>query len=95
MSISELAGLPADPSSLVDVEKLVGAYYELRPDPSVPGQRVAFGTCSRPPGSSAGPMLRRYRTSRAGLVEIGRAERTQDGRALDRSRPSPPQARIT
>ena len=44
MSISERAGLAADPSSLVDVEKLVSAYYELRPDPSVPGQRVAFGT---------------------------------------------------
>jgi phosphoglucomutase len=44
MSISERAGLPAEPSSLVDVQKLVRAYYELRPDPSVPSQRVAFGT---------------------------------------------------
>ena len=44
MSISERAGLPEEPSSLVDVQKLVRAYYELRPDPSVPGQRVAFGT---------------------------------------------------
>ena len=44
MSNSERAGLPAEPSSLVDVQKLVSAYYELRPDPSVPGQRVAFGT---------------------------------------------------
>jgi phosphoglucomutase len=44
MSISERAGLPAEPSSLVDVQKLESAYYELRPDPSVPAQRVAFGT---------------------------------------------------
>ncbi len=29
---------------LVDVDKLVQAYYEERPDPSVPQQRVAFGT---------------------------------------------------
>ena len=42
--ISEQAGRPAEPSSLVDVGKLVGAYYELRPDPSVAAQRVAFGT---------------------------------------------------
>jgi phosphoglucomutase len=28
----------------VDVAKLVGAYYDLRPDPAVPAQRVAFGT---------------------------------------------------
>ena len=41
---AERAGQPADPSMLVDVERLVGAYYDLRPDPAVPGQRVAFGT---------------------------------------------------
>jgi phosphoglucomutase len=44
MPTSERAGLPADPSSLVDLRKLVSAYYELRPDPSMPGERVAFGT---------------------------------------------------
>jgi phosphoglucomutase len=44
MTISERAGRPADPSILVDVDKLVRAYYELRPDPAEPSQRVAFGT---------------------------------------------------
>jgi phosphoglucomutase len=44
MTISERAGRPADPSILVDVGQLVGAYYDRRPDPSVPAQRVAFGT---------------------------------------------------
>jgi phosphoglucomutase len=29
---------------LIDVDKLVAAYYALRPDPTVPAQRVAFGT---------------------------------------------------
>jgi phosphoglucomutase len=29
---------------LIDVAKLLAAYSELRPDPSVPEQRVAFGT---------------------------------------------------
>jgi phosphoglucomutase len=44
VTISERAGLPADPSMLVDVDRLVRAYYDLRPDPAEPGQRVAFGT---------------------------------------------------
>jgi phosphoglucomutase len=44
MERSPRAGHPADPSQLVDVDQLVRAYYDLKPDPSVPGQRVAFGT---------------------------------------------------
>ncbi|WP_406314152.1 phosphoglucomutase (alpha-D-glucose-1,6-bisphosphate-dependent) [Streptosporangium sp. NBC_01639] len=38
------AGQPAQPSDLVDVARLVTAYYALRPDPGEVGQRVAFGT---------------------------------------------------
>ena len=44
MKISSTAGKPADPSILVNVPKLLTAYYELRPDPSNPRQRVVFGT---------------------------------------------------
>ncbi len=44
MQTSPLAGKPAQPSILVNVPRLVTAYYSNRPDPSVPGQRVAFGT---------------------------------------------------
>ncbi|MFF0311556.1 phosphoglucomutase (alpha-D-glucose-1,6-bisphosphate-dependent) [Streptosporangium sp. NPDC004379] len=40
----ERAGKPAQPSDLVDVARLVTAYYSLRPDPDEVGQRVAFGT---------------------------------------------------
>ncbi|WP_418116516.1 phosphoglucomutase (alpha-D-glucose-1,6-bisphosphate-dependent) [Variovorax sp. 350MFTsu5.1] len=39
-----LAGKPAPIELLVDVPRLVSAYYTGRPDPSVPSQRVAFGT---------------------------------------------------
>ncbi len=42
--ISPLAGKPAPASILVDVPKLLAAYVDLRPDPKVPAQRVAFGT---------------------------------------------------
>jgi phosphoglucomutase len=44
VTINPSAGKPADPSILVNVPKLVTAYYELRPDPSDPRQRVVFGT---------------------------------------------------
>ncbi|WP_418121164.1 phosphoglucomutase (alpha-D-glucose-1,6-bisphosphate-dependent) [Variovorax sp. 160MFSha2.1] len=39
-----LAGKPAPIELLVDVPRLVSAYYTGRPDPAVPSQRVAFGT---------------------------------------------------
>jgi len=42
--ISPLAGKPAPKSILVDVPRLLAAYADLKPDPSVPAQRVAFGT---------------------------------------------------
>ena len=44
MKINPAAGKPADPSILVNVPKLVTAYYELRPDPTDPQQQVVFGT---------------------------------------------------
>ncbi len=44
MKIDPRAGNPAEPSMLVDVPELIAAYYTQVPDPSVPEQRVAFGT---------------------------------------------------
>jgi phosphoglucomutase len=44
MTTSPLAGKPAPLSILVDVPKLVTAYYTGRPDPANPAERVAFGT---------------------------------------------------
>jgi phosphoglucomutase len=38
------AGRPAEPADLVDVARLVTAYYTGEPDPEVPEQQVAFGT---------------------------------------------------
>ena len=42
--ISPLAGHPADPAMLVNIPRLVAAYYSERPDPAVRSQRVSFGT---------------------------------------------------
>lgn len=44
MDISPLAGKPAPPALWVDIPKLVSAYYTQAPDPSIPEQRVSFGT---------------------------------------------------
>jgi phosphoglucomutase len=43
-TINPRAGQLANATDLVDVPKLITAYYEDRPDPRVPEQRVAFGT---------------------------------------------------
>ncbi len=42
--VSPRAGHPATAAELVDVAKLVTAYYELHPDPGDQAQRVSFGT---------------------------------------------------
>jgi phosphoglucomutase len=44
MNISPLAGKPAESSMLVNVARLVTAYYTERPDPAIARERVAFGT---------------------------------------------------
>jgi phosphoglucomutase len=44
MSVHPRAGQPADPGDLVDVPRLITAYYAEHPDPGVPAQQVAFGT---------------------------------------------------
>src|SRR5512138_2838923 len=44
VTVSPMAGKPADPSLLIDPDALVKAYFERIPDPTVPEQRVVFGT---------------------------------------------------
>jgi phosphoglucomutase len=38
------AGTPAQPQDLIDVDAVVGAYYDLSPDVDDPAQKVVFGT---------------------------------------------------
>ena len=44
MKVSPYAGKPTEPAMLVNVPKLVTAYYAEVPDPKIAAQRVAFGT---------------------------------------------------
>ena len=43
-NINPLAGKPAQAAQLVNVDKLIAAYSDVHPDPSIVAQRVAFGT---------------------------------------------------
>ena len=44
MPSSPLAGKPAPRELLINVPRLISAYYTHQPDPAVREQRVAFGT---------------------------------------------------
>ena len=44
MSAHELAGKKAPPKLLVNVPRLISAYYTEKPDPGNPSERVSFGT---------------------------------------------------
>ena len=54
MPVSPLAGKPAPKSLLVDVPRLLAAYYDRHPDPAVKGELVAFGTSGHRGTSAAG-----------------------------------------
>lgn len=43
-TIDPRAGKLLDPAALLDVARLIDAYYAGRPDPAEPAQRVTFGT---------------------------------------------------
>ena len=42
--VNPLAGKPAPAASLVNIPRLITAYYSEQPDPGIAAQRVAFGT---------------------------------------------------
>jgi phosphoglucomutase len=44
MTVSPKAGHPADDAMLINVPRLVSAYYTRQPNPEIAAQRVAFGT---------------------------------------------------
>ena len=42
--VANNAGMPATPEDLINVDEVIGKYYDVVPDPSIPAQRVSFGT---------------------------------------------------
>ena len=70
------AGKPASPEDLINVDDLIGRYYDLIPDPSTPSQRVSFGTSGHR-GSALATSF-----NEAHIVAISQAiaeQRTKDG----------------
>ncbi|MEO8050281.1 MAG: phosphoglucomutase (alpha-D-glucose-1,6-bisphosphate-dependent) [Acidobacteriota bacterium] len=60
MSISPLAGQPAESASLIDPARLIGDYYAIQPDPGVAAQRVSFGTSGHRGSASDGSFNERH-----------------------------------
>ena len=54
MALHPLAGQPAPREQLVNVPRLVSAYYTTHPDPADPLQAVSFGTSGHRGTSAAG-----------------------------------------
>ncbi len=54
MSTAKIPGKPAPRSELVDVPRLVSAFFTTTPDPEVAAQRVAFGTSGHRGSAFAG-----------------------------------------
>ncbi|ARP73667.1 alpha-D-glucose phosphate-specific phosphoglucomutase [Streptomyces pluripotens] len=75
----ERAGRPAGPQDLVDVARLVTAYYALHPDPADPAQRVAFGTSGHRGSSLANAFNEDHIAATSQAICEYRAARGTDG----------------
>ncbi len=73
----ERAGTPALPEDLIDVDALIGAYYDRVPDPHDPDQQVVFGTSGHRGSSLDGAFNEAHIVAiTAAIVEYRRAQGT-------------------
>ena len=71
------AGTVATAADLIDVDRVVGAYYDRRPDPADPAQRVVFGTSGHRGSSLDGAFNEAHIVATtAAIVEYRRAQGT-------------------
>jgi phosphoglucomutase len=77
--ISERAGKPAEPSMLVDVGRLIAAYYDVHPDAGQPGQSVSFGTSGHRGSSLNGTFNEDHILATTEAICRYRSERGYDG----------------
>jgi phosphoglucomutase len=75
----ERAGQPARPEDLIDVDAVLSAYYDVKPDPSNPGQRVAFGTSGHRGSSLDGAFNEDHIAATTQAICDYRAARRYDG----------------
>ncbi len=79
MSVHELAGKPAPHDLLVNVPRLITAYYAHRPDPDNPAQRVSFGTSGHRGASLEGSFNEEHVLAICQAICELRAQRGIDG----------------
>ncbi|OHB66167.1 MAG: phosphoglucomutase, alpha-D-glucose phosphate-specific [Planctomycetes bacterium RBG_13_63_9] len=79
MSVSPFAGKPAEASMLVNVPRLITAYYTEAPDPSVPQQRVAFGTSGHRGSALAKAFNERHILAISQAISLYREQKKIDG----------------
>jgi phosphoglucomutase len=79
MNVDPRAGKPAEQSMLVDVARLVTSYYAEVPDPSVPAQRVAFGTSGHRGSSLEGTFNEAHILAISQAICLYRKEQGIDG----------------
>ena len=73
------AGTLPGPNDLIDVDRLIGDYYDRRPDPEDPAQRVAFGTSGHRGTSSDATFTESHVLAISEAVCRFRAEQSIDG----------------
>jgi phosphoglucomutase len=79
MKVSPLAGKLPPPDMLTDVPQLIGAYYSTIPDPTVPSQRVEFGTSGHRGSSLNGSFTERHILAISQAICLYRKEQKIDG----------------
>ncbi|MDJ0382600.1 phosphoglucomutase (alpha-D-glucose-1,6-bisphosphate-dependent) [Streptomyces sp. G-G2] len=75
----ERAGRPARPDDLIDVARLVTAYYALHPDCTDPAQRVSFGTSGHRGSSTATAFNEEHIAATSQAIAEYRAQQGTDG----------------
>lgn len=76
---SPLAGKPAEPALLVNIPRLITAYFSERPDAGVPEHRVSFGTSGHRGSSLHGSFNEWHILAMAQAICLYRSHRGIDG----------------
>ncbi len=82
------AGTPAQPSDLIDVDAVVGAYYDLAPDVDDPAQKVVFGTSGHRGRASTTRSTRRTSSRSRPRSSSTGARRARTGRCSSGATPT-------
>ena len=86
MPNSPRAGQPAQPEDLVDVDALLAAYHDRHPDPTIPAERVAFGTSGHRGSSLSTTFNDDHIAATSQAIVEYRAAQGTDGPAVHRPR---------